>query len=203
MRRLAAVLLFLAALALTPYAYPQEPARAQSENARTEEHAEPSIWLKLANFAILAGVLGFLIAKNAGKFFAARTSEIQRDLTESAKAKREAEAEVSEMERRIAHLKDEIQEMRTTMRQEIAAEAERIKLDTERHVRKIQEQAEQDIEAMVKAARRELKMYSAALALKMAEEQLKGRVTREVESELVAAFIADLRANPLGRNTNN
>jgi F0F1-type ATP synthase membrane subunit b/b' len=194
-RRFTVFLVFATVLALTPCA------RAQ-ENARTEQRSEPAIGWQIANFAILAGFLGYLIYKNAGKFFQARTEQIQRELVESAKAKQEGEARVAEIETRIAKLGAEIERMRTAMRQEMAAEGERIRLDTERHIRRVQEQAEQEIENMIKAARRELKTYSAELAFRLAEEQLKGRITSDVENNLVSSFIADLRTRT-GGNSNN
>jgi F-type H+-transporting ATPase subunit b len=182
MRRLIACLVFAAALALS-----------QEATKGTPEAAEPGMGWQLANFAILAVFLGYMIAKNAPKFFQARSEQIERELAEAAKAKREGEERVAEMERRIARLADEIERMRTNMRTEIAAEGERIRTETERHIRRIRAQSEQEIENMIKSARRELQKYSAELALKMAGEQLQGRITRDVENNLVTSFINELR----------
>lgn len=202
MRRLTTCLVFLMALGFAPYARAQETTRPP-ENARTQERGEPGMGWQIANFAILAGFLAYLISKNAPKFFQARTGQIQRALAEAAKAKQEGEERVAEMERRIASLADEIERMRAAMRQEMAAEGERIRLETERHLRRIQEQAEQDIESMIKTARRELRMYSAALALRLAEEQLQGRITSDVENSLVTSFVADLRTKAGAGNVYN
>ena len=196
MRRFAACFLFVTALAFTPFVCAQE-------NARTEERSEPGLGWQIANFVILAGFLAYMISKNAPKFFQARTEQIQRALLEAAKAKREAEERVAEMERRIARLGGEIEQLRAAMRQEMAAEGERIRMETERRMRRIHEQAEQEVESRIKRARRELKMYSAELALRMAEEQLKGRITSEVENNLVTSFIADLRTKAGGGNIYN
>jgi F0F1-type ATP synthase membrane subunit b/b' len=96
------------------------------------------------------------------------------------------------MERRIVGLGSEIERMRADMRREMAAEGERIRHETERHLRRIQQQAEQEIDMMGKAARRQLQVYAADLALKSAQEQLPGRVTKDVENRLVSSFIHDL-----------
>ena len=197
-----ASLVFATALAFAPYTRAQETTRP-AQNARTEERAEPAMGWQIANFAILAGFLGYVIAKNAPKFFQARSEQIQRALSEAAKAKEEAEQRVAEMERRIASLAAEIERMRAGMRQEMAAEGERIRLDTERHIHRIQQQAEQEIESMIKRARRELQMYSAELALRMAEEQLTSRITSDVENNLVNSFIADLRTKAGAGNIYN
>ena len=200
MKRHVRLLTVALGLAFVPYLPAQEPAR---DIARTEEHGgEPGIGWTIANFALLVIFLGYIIRKNAGKFFEARTQQIQGSLAEAAKSKREADQRVADMERRLASLAGEIEDMRANMRKEMAAESERIQRETERHVSRLQQDAEQEIENMIKAARRELKMYAADLAVHLAEQQLKGRITRDVENNLVSSFVADLRERT-GGNTHN
>ncbi len=186
------------------------PAMAQAvaetpagQAGHTAQHSDPWIWWKLANLAILVGVLWYLLAKPARDFFRVRTEKIQEGIAEAAKARTEGEERVAEMERRIAGLGDEIEKLRLNMRQEMAAEAERIRRETERHLRKIQEDAEQEIDLIGKAARRELKTYSAELALQAAEQQLKSRMTNDVENTLVSSFVDDLRARAADRSGRN
>jgi F-type H+-transporting ATPase subunit b len=188
-----ALLIFSAGLIVA-----QEP----HEGARFEQHTtkDPWFWWKLGNFAILAGLVTlYMIKKRGGEFFERRTEAIQAGMMEAEKARREAEQRVSEMERRIANLGGEIESLRTTVRHEMAAEGERIGHETERHIKRIQTQAEQEIESMTKRARRDLKMYAAGLALESAERQLKSRVTKDVEDRLVASFIDGMRS----RSANN
>lgn len=193
MRFLVALLVLGAALSYTtPYARAQERAGAQ-----TEEQGDPWIWWKVVNFAVLVGVLGYLMRKPAAQFFSGRAQEIERGIIEGEKAKREGEERVAEVERRLAGLGAEIEQLRANMRQEMAAEGERIRLDTERHIHRIEEQATQEIESMLKAARRELKLYAADLAVNAAEEQLRGRVTRDVENTLVNSFVDQLRTRSM------
>lgn len=199
MRRLPALVIF-AGLALMPLSPAQEPAGAP---AKTAERGEPGIGWQWANFAILAGFLGYMIAKSAPKFFEARSTQIRAALSDAARAKRESDDRVAEMQRRIDSLSGEIETMRDEMRRAIEAEGERIRLETERHIRRIHEQAEQDIRSMIKMARRELQMDSAALALRLAEEQLSGRVTPDLENTLVNSFIADLRAKGAAGTSHN
>ena len=184
-----------------PLCRAQEPTKP-AETGKTEESSEPAMGWQIANFVLLAGFLAYMISKNAGKFFDARNEQIQRSLKDAASAKRDAEQRVTDMERRIASLAGEIDTMRENMGREMSAEAKRIEAETERHVRRIQEEAQQEIENMVKAARRELKTYSAELAIKLAEDQLRGRITRDVENRLVSSFVADLGIKA-GGPTNN
>jgi F-type H+-transporting ATPase subunit b len=206
----AASVAFAAGLAWTPVAHAQEltkgAAQAQAEEDRAEESHNRLFWWNVINFVILAGILGYMVKKSAVPMLKARTEEIQRAMLEASKAKQEADKRVGEMERRITGLGAEIERLRTQMRHEMAAEGERIRQETEHHLRRISEQAGQEIESLTKNALRQLKMYSAELALKSAEEQLKGRVNRDVENNLVSSFIADLDADLLAdgiRSTNN
>lgn len=194
MQRVAAGLFFAVVLSLLPYARAQEPPTEPQAATPATESSEPSIWWNVVNFAILIGFLGWLISKNAPAYFLSRTQQIQLGLREGAKAKQEGEQRVADMERRIAGLADEIEVMRARMRHDMAAEGERVRAETERHIRKIEESAQQEIENMTKIARRELELYAASLALESAKQQLRGRVDRDLENRLVTFFTGDLGA---------
>jgi F-type H+-transporting ATPase subunit b len=147
---------------------------------------------KLANFVLLAGGLGYLIYKKGGPFFHARSEQIRKGIAEAAKFKEEAQARYAQIEQRLAGLTAEIEHLRKTAREESGAEGERVRLETERNLKKIQAQAEQEMASAVKAARQELRAYSAELAIRLAEQSIRGRITAEIEDQLVASTIAEL-----------
>ena len=190
-RRLAATAALALALSYTPMLRAQESRTAEAE--KTEANSDPWLLWKIANFAILVGLLGYMIRKSAPAFFQARSEQIQSAIVEAGKAKLSAEERVAEMERRLTGLGAELDSMRARARTEMAAEGERIREETERHLQNLQRQAEQEIESMTKAARKELKLYSSDLALRMAEQQVEGRMTPETQHGLTRAFVADLQ----------
>lgn len=157
--------------------------------------APPSLtgW-KWANFALLAGGLGYLMAKKAPAFFQGRTADIQNGIAEAARLKAAAEARAAEIERKVAQLGAEIANLKTEARREMEAENQRLREETMRHLAKIQARSEQEIASAAKAARLDLKSYSANLALALAVDQLRGRVTGEVGRALVAGFLKDLES---------
>lgn len=155
------------------------------------EHGNLEIW-KWANFLILAGGLGYLIAKNAGPFFAARSQQIRKDMLEAQEARRAAEARSAEVDARLAALEKEIAALQANSRREIEAETERLSRHTAGEIAKIQAHAEQEIASAGKAARTELKRYSAELAVALAEERLRRRMTPETQQALVRGFVRDL-----------
>jgi len=147
---------------------------------------------KWANFALLAGGLGYLIAKKAPAFFQGRTAQIRKGIADAAKFKADAEARAAGIEKKVAELGAEIEALRAGARKESEAEYERLREETARQFAKIQAQAEREIASAAKAARMELKTQAAELAIGLAEKQLLGRITAEAGRGLVAGFVKDL-----------
>ena len=192
MRRLSIAFTALALQAVQAHA--QAVAETPASGAgHTAQHADPWVWWKLANFIILIAVLWWLLRKSAPAFFESRSKQIAADLADSARARQEAEQRVAGMERRIAGLNAELERLRTEMRAEMAAEGERIRKDTEAHIDRMQRQAEQEIENMTKTARRDLRLFSAKLALDSAASQIKSRMSGDVEHRLVSTFVDSLK----------
>jgi F-type H+-transporting ATPase subunit b len=148
---------------------------------------------KWANFALLVGLLGYLIYKKGGAFFAGRTASIRKDLDESARIKAEAEARYAEVEGRLARLDAEVASLRGQAQSESKAEGERVRQQTGRDMAKIRAQAEQDIATAAKAARQDLRAYAAELAVSLAEQKIRARLTPEADAALVAGVARDLR----------
>lgn len=153
---------------------------------------DPLIVWKWANFAILAGGLGYMIAKNAPAFFASRNEEIRKGIEEGTRLQKEAVAKTEAMETRLKNLQTEIESLRKTAKAEIAAEGERIQNETAAAIAKIQAHAENEIASIAKSERAELKAYAAGLAVKMAEEKLRDQMTPQTDAGLIRGFLKGL-----------
>lgn len=149
------------------------------------------IW-KWANFAILAGILGWMIAKGAPAFFRNRTEQIQRGIAEAAKIKQEADARAAKMELRMASLQNEVEEIRAEAKSNIAAEADRIRKDTEHQMARIKVQSEREIESFIKHAEQELRAFSAQLAIELAEQRIRARIDSRSQNTLFDGFVRQL-----------
>jgi F0F1-type ATP synthase membrane subunit b/b' len=176
-------------LSLAPVVLAQEP---QASGNSKEPTSDPWIWWKWANFALLAGVLGYLANKHAGSYFRGQTEEIQRGIVEAGKMKAEAEAQAARIAQRLSGIQSEIDQLRAYAHTEMAAEAERLKNDTKRAVERQLQQTQQELELMAKAARHELKGFSADLALGLAEQRIRASLNAGSQDGLVNAFIKDL-----------
>lgn len=191
MKRLILTLALALAGALVP-TFAQEAAHEKAAAHEKQDEGSLEIW-KWVNFLILAGGLGYLLGKNAGPFFAARSASIRKDLDESLKQRKEAEARVAEVERRLATLESQIAAVRAESESEVKTGAERIATQTADDLAKIRAHAAQEIATAGKQARTELKQYSAALALELAEKKVRARMTPGTQDELVDSFLRDLK----------
>jgi F-type H+-transporting ATPase subunit b len=157
-----------------------------------EEHGSMEIW-KWANFLILAGGLGYLIGKNAGPFFAARSGGIRKDMEESLAQRKDAEARAADVERRLANMEADIAALRSEGDRAARTEAERMERHTAAEIAKIQAHSEQEIASAGKAARMELKRYASELAVELAEQKVRARMTPDTQDELVQGFVNNLK----------
>ena len=66
-------------------------------------------WL---NFIIVFGGIGFLVAKSGGAFFRANAKEIAASIVQATASREEAARELHEVEAKIAHLNQDVAEMR-------------------------------------------------------------------------------------------
>lgn len=187
--------LFLALTACLP-AQEHAPIVYKDASAEKKEGHDEMLGWKWANFALLALGLGYLGAKSLPAFFRARTVEIQQGIREASKLNADAKAKVAEIESQLAGVGTEIDHLRTRLKADMEAEGDRIQQSTARNLKRIQEQAEQEIAFMTKAARSELKVFSASLALDLARQRIQSRINPETQHWLVESFVHDLRNAP-------
>jgi F-type H+-transporting ATPase subunit b len=201
MKRLAlcAGLLF-AALPVFAQVHESEAKRLQETRGVTE-HGNLLIWGWL-NFLLLAGGLGYLIKKNAGPYFAQRSEQIRKGMVDADKARAEADAKVADVDRRLANLAAEIESLRRDAHDEGRTEAHRVRLEAAAEMAKIQNRSIEEIAAAGKAARLDLRRYSAGLALGLAETKIAARLSPQVQDGLVNSFVAHLAHLPLPVESN-
>jgi F-type H+-transporting ATPase subunit b len=179
--RLALLFTFLAAAGL-----------AQEKEGGEPEGGNVQLW-KWANFLVLAGALGYMIGKNAPPFFAARSQQIGKDMTEAAEARKAAETRAAAVDQRLANLEAEIASLRAHSETEAEAETQRLAQHTAAEIARIQARAELEIVSAGKAARLELKRHAAELAIGLAEQKIRARLTPETQDALVRGFVHDLK----------
>ncbi len=197
------VALFLALFAMLTLAVPcsaQEGEAGHGDDLRVEvpgeeshddSHANVDFW-KTVNFTILAIGLGWLIKKFAGGYFRDQTAKIQQGIVDAKKTQEEAEARASEIERRMSGLDEQIAELRSQAKSELSHEESRLREQTEQMIARVETNARQEIASATKQARNDLRAYAADLALEIAREKVRERMTPEISGRLVDRLITDL-----------
>ena len=184
MKRLATLALVVCFTAALSFAEAKEGGEAEGGSLQ--------VW-KWANFVVLAGGLGYLIGKKGGPFFAARSVKIRQDMIEAGEARKAAETRAAEVDRRLASLEAEMAALRADSQKEEQAETGRFERHTAVEIAKTQAHAEEEIAAAGKAARMELKRYCAELAVGLAEQKIRARMTPDTQDALVRDFVRNLK----------
>ena len=187
----------------------REPNKSEDENAQFKQSASVKYIARLLgvtteraylicvliNFAIVAGLIAFGLKKALPKMFRERTAAIQKGMEAARLASEDANRRLREIEDKLGRLNSEITQLEATASAQAEEEAGRLKAAAEEERQRIIQTAEQEIAAAVNAARRDLKAYSAELAVSLAEKRIK--VDAAIDQELVRDF-----ADQLGRNGN-
>lgn len=179
----------------------QPGAEAQLAEASSEaSHEEPMKFfgkvipgvvveaLRWANFVVLFGALGWLLRKPLRRFFAARTSQIRQAIEAGRRALEEAAARLKEVEARLRNLGAEVEDLKRAAEDALRTERARLLKNAESEAARIRAQAEQEMEALIKAAQAEVKEYAAALAVDLAEKRIRARLTPARQAALVRDY---------------
>lgn len=194
MRRLTLCAVLLGALATAPVRAQHEPASERAEagaEAVTEGEGGMQLWA-WANFVLLAGGLIYVFRKNALPFFNQRAVGIRQGMMEADQARTAAEQRIAAVEARIGSLKVDIQALKDAALAEEKSEHDRVRQETTAELAKIRAHAEREIVSAGKAARAELKRYSASLAVGVAVDKLRARMNPATQDALVRGFVHDL-----------
>jgi len=184
---------------------PQE--RGVAEASKEAEHAEPfKLWgkwvipgwvvglLRWSNFVILFGILGYLLRKPMGRFFSERGREILEGIARGRRAGEDAAARLRDIEARLAGLEAEIARLREAAGTEAQADHDRLRARAQAEAEKIRAMAEQEIASSARQARSQIKNYAAVLAVELAEQRIRARLTPERQDALLRRYAEEVRS---------
>jgi len=166
---------------------------AEERGTATERVKEIFKWI---NFVIVAGLIGWVFLKLTPPFFRKNAETISSAITKATAAKAEADRQLREAEEKLARLQKEVAQLRATAQREASADAERIRNITQSDAQKIGLAGKAEIEAAERAARLELKVIAANLAVDGAESLLAKQLTPQAQESLLAAFVKSLEGRP-------
>jgi len=159
-----------------------------------EEHVDTKAQLidfawRIVNFAILLFILYKLMWKKMKSFFAGRREGIKASLEEAAVVKADAENKFKEYDEKIKKAEEEIQGISAMIKAQGEEEKKRIIADAERASVKMKEDAKARMDQELKKAKNELRLEASELAVQMAEDILKKKVTKEDHEGMVREYL--------------
>lgn len=150
---------------------------------------------RLVNFAVLLGVLYWLLAGKMRDFFTGRREGIKTALAEAVTAREAAEKKFREYSEKLDKATEEIEQLGEMIRAQGLAEKERIIKEARKEAEKIKEDARTRVEQEFSKASRDLKTEAANLSTQLAEELLRRQIRAEDHEALVKDYIGKVANN--------
>jgi ATP synthase F0 subunit b len=147
---------------------------------------------KLVNLLLFVGVMFYFLRRTIIGAFRGRQESIRSELMHAEEERAAAEARLQEVEGRLARLDAEVEAIRANAQKEAAEERARVGRATEAEIRKIREQARREIESASKAARAELRTFTAEQSVKLAEEMIRRDIRPEDDAHLAREYVEEL-----------
>jgi F-type H+-transporting ATPase subunit b len=167
---------------------------AQEAGYPGEQSAETVF--KWVHFVILALVLIWLVKRVMPPIVRRNADEITAAITKATAAKAAAEKELKEAAAKLTTLEQEVTRFREQAQREAAAEIERLRAVTKTEMERVGVAAKAEIDAAERAAREELKVLAANLAVDRAQSLVAGEMTPAVQEAMINNFVNSLPGRP-------
>jgi F-type H+-transporting ATPase subunit b len=177
---------------------PQEHAQAVETGERHAEaegpHEQTTLQTvaKLANFAILAGVLVYFLKSPLTEYLASRAVRIRQDLVQASEMRATATARLAEIQRQLDTLPHEIASLKAQGAADVVAEQARIAQAAAAERDRLIAQTHREIEMRLRVARRELTDHVARLAVQLAEDRIRRTITPADQARMIDRYTAQL-----------
>ena len=144
---------------------------------------------RVINFILFAGILVWLLRKKIKEYYAGRKEKIANELRDMEAAKIEAEKSLAEVEKRIASLEIEAQEILDEYRRQGESIQATIIARAEETARQITEQAQFTVENEAKMAAENLRFAVADMVVEATEQVLKSQLGPEEHEKLIDKYL--------------
>lgn len=171
------------------------------EEAPGEAHADESPWTTVArlfNFALLLGILVYLLRSPFGAFLDNRKVQIRKDLTDAAGMRESAGRQLALIDQRLQALPGELEALKQRGAAEIVAEEARIRQAADVERRRMLDNAKREIDRRVQLAERRLLQRAGELAVNVATERVRSRITDADQSRLLDRYLDQVRPETMG-----
>jgi len=158
-----------------------------------EQYTFMGDWLpRLANFAIIVGLLVYFLRKPVRDMFKNRTAEIAKAMEESREARERALAALAEMERKAREMDAETRAMVADAQVRGEKDKQALIEEGKKIVRDIQEQVKIGVDIEVQKAKADLAIEASRLAVDLAEGKIKDKITKQDHERIVKDYISSV-----------
>lgn len=154
-----------------------------------QKHWTTDDWIRVMNFAVLAGALFFILKKPVADALNGRIEKIKTQLEDLEAQKLNAEKTLAEYESKIATLEDEVANIEAQYREQGEAAKQKILEAAKNSADKLEAQAKRNIENEFQRAKQELQAEIMTKALEKAEELVKKSISAEDQDQLVDEYL--------------
>lgn len=146
------------------------------------------------NFAIVFGVLAYVLTKPLRKGLGERRAQLIETLEKANNARELAEAKVAEYEHKLAASDHEITELLAQAKEANSQERDNALAEAQAVADTVRKEARQCADREIERARRELRAETAQLAISMAEDRLRQEITNEDHARLVTENLQQMES---------
>ncbi|HET6973598.1 MAG TPA: ATP synthase F0 subunit B [Pyrinomonadaceae bacterium] len=150
------------------------------------------LW-KFANLAIFTGVGIYILRKPISQALQSRRGAIEQELINAQNERDQALARVAEADSMLSGLDNDVRKVQEQAREEVTSERQRINVSTEREIEKLKQQAQREMETADKLSRKELRQFLAEKSVQMARESIRTQMRPEDDTALIRESIGELR----------
>lgn len=147
---------------------------------------------RVVNFAVLAGLLFYLGAKQIKAFFLDRKKSVVNSLKEAQEARDRAEARYQDALARLAAADEEIAELSRLIEAQGRMEREKILAEANVMAQRIKAETGARMEQEFARLRLQLQQEAVTLSLELAEKLLRDKITLEDREKMVRDYLASL-----------
>jgi F-type H+-transporting ATPase subunit b len=147
---------------------------------------------KFVDIAALFGLLYWWIGKKTKDFFSGRREGIGKSLDDAEKAREEAREKFREYSLKLEKANAEIEALTRMIREQGAAEREKILKEARIMAERIKEDARARMEQEFNKATHRLRLEAAELSTRMAESLLREKIKKEDHEAMARDYIKDL-----------
>lgn len=159
------------------------------------EEGESLLW-HTVNFLVLITVIVYFGRGPVRSFLAQRRLGVEQGIERASTDLAEAEQRLAEGRKRVDSLATDLEEIRESVRRQARAEAERILGEARASAARIRRDGTAAVDQELRRAREQLRDEVASLAVEIARDVLRERITAADHSRLVDEFVQHLEREP-------